>query len=350
MVGSGVPAVNAVAGESAETREEAAMRLPDPPPGYRARPATRDDLDAVVALINAYSRSIIGADDTTRERQLGFWDEPGRDIASDTLLVETDDGCAVAYAEYILYEPYTINGFEPYVHPDLNERGLMDYLLKAGDAFVRDTAPKAPVGEPVLLEIGIWGADTANRAILEAHGYSVARRWERLRLDMVAPPPAPRWPDGISVRTAAIPDELERIHAAWEDAQRDEWGFSGLTFEEFRHYFVDVEPAYDPTLWFLAIDDASGDIVGYTLCRWERPGQPGEAQVRYVGVRRPWRRRGIARALMLHTFGELWRRGKRAAGLSVDATSLTGADDLYRQLGMHLVQETLVYRRTVREG
>jgi mycothiol synthase len=53
-----------------------------------------------------------------------------------------------------------------------------------------------------------------------------------------------------------------------------------------------------------------------------------------LGVRRPWRRRGVALALLQHSFGEFYRRGLRKAGLGVDASSLTGATRLYRKAGM----------------
>jgi GNAT superfamily N-acetyltransferase len=57
--------------------------------------------------------------------------------------------------------------------------------------------------------------------------------------------------------------------------------------------------------------------------------------VRVLGVRRPWRRRGLGRALLLHAFSEFRRRGLVAAGLGVDTESETGAHRLYESVGMH---------------
>ncbi len=56
--------------------------------------------------------------------------------------------------------------------------------------------------------------------------------------------------------------------------------------------------------------------------------------VRVLGVKWPWRRRGLGLALLLHSFGELLRRGIRTVGLGVDAENLTGAVRLYERAGM----------------
>ena len=50
-----------------------------------------------------------------------------------------------------------------------------------------------------------------------------------------------------------------------------------------------------------------------------------------LGVKRPWRRQGIAQALLLEAFGEYYQRGKTKVDLGVDAESLTGATDLYKK-------------------
>jgi ribosomal protein S18 acetylase RimI-like enzyme len=67
-------------------------------------------------------------------------------------------------------------------------------------------------------------------------------------------------------------------------------------------------------------------------------------------VRRPWRRRGIALALLHHAFRELAARGKPRAGLGVDSESLTGATRLYERAGMRVVREGYEYERVVRDG
>ena len=77
--------------------------------------------------------------------------------------------------------------------------------------------------------------------------------------------------------------------------------------------------------------------------RPDEVGDPGVGWIPSLGVRRPWRRRGIGLALLRHAFEEFGRRGKRAVGLGVDAESVTGAVELYERAGMHVWRRSTTY-------
>jgi ribosomal protein S18 acetylase RimI-like enzyme len=64
-----------------------------------------------------------------------------------------------------------------------------------------------------------------------------------------------------------------------------------------------------------------------------------------LGVRRPWRGRGLGRALLLHTFGEFHRRGVTRISLGVDSENPTGATKLYESAGMQVELEQVVFER-----
>jgi ribosomal protein S18 acetylase RimI-like enzyme len=103
-------------------------------------------------------------------------------------------------------------------------------------------------------------------------------------------------------------------------------------------------PEFDPALWLLAID---GDEIAATgLARM--PADEGWIDV--IGVRRPWRRRGIGLALLHSLFSTLRTRGSRTAALSVDAESQTGAPRLYDRAGMTIRMSYLRYRKELRPG
>ena len=81
------------------------------------------------------------------------------------------------------------------------------------------------------------------------------------------------------------------------------------------------------------------------------PATRGEdSTVGWVGslaVRRPWRRRGLGEALLRDAFVRFAERGKRSAGLGVDAENTTGAVALYERVGMHVVRRSDTWERTV---
>jgi ribosomal protein S18 acetylase RimI-like enzyme len=78
-------------------------------------------------------------------------------------------------------------------------------------------------------------------------------------------------------------------------------------------------------------DEPAGVAICHPHTALSELGWVGE-----LGVLRPWRRRGIGRALLLHAFAAFRERGFVRAGLGVDAESLTGANRLYEQVGMRV--------------
>ncbi len=113
------------------------------------------------------------------------------------------------------------------------------------------------------------------------------------------------------------------------------------------HHFS-ADDSYDPSLWFLA---AAGDeIVGICLCRGYGPEERDAGFISSLGVKRPWRRQGIALALLQHAFGEYYRRGIYKVDLGVDAESLTGATELYLKAGMFVLRQYDMYEKELRPG
>jgi ribosomal protein S18 acetylase RimI-like enzyme len=64
-----------------------------------------------------------------------------------------------------------------------------------------------------------------------------------------------------------------------------------------------------------------------------------------VFTRRAWRRRGLARALMVRSFHLLRDRGMEVAALGVDAENPTGALGLYESLGFSVTERMTAWRR-----
>jgi mycothiol synthase len=62
-------------------------------------------------------------------------------------------------------------------------------------------------------------------------------------------------------------------------------------------------------------------------------------------VRRPWRRRGLARALIARSLQVLKDQGMTEACLGVDAQNPNGARHLYESMGFCSVKEFVTYRK-----
>jgi len=109
---------------------------------------------------------------------------------------------------------------------------------------------------------------------------------------------------------------------------------------------MDTDPNFDPSMAFVAVD--GDEIAGTALCNPIWVEDPDAGWIHSLGVRRPWRRRGVALALLHRCFVALYDRGKRRAKLGVDAQSLTGATRLYEKAGMHVERQFGFYEKELR--
>ena len=67
-------------------------------------------------------------------------------------------------------------------------------------------------------------------------------------------------------------------------------------------------------------------------------------QIAELGVRPPWRGRGIGTALLRHSFADIARRGGSEVTLWVDSENATGAVGVYERVGMRAIVVTDVFQ------
>jgi ribosomal protein S18 acetylase RimI-like enzyme len=148
-----------------------------------------------------------------------------------------------------------------------------------------------------------------------------------------------------------LKEELPALVHAHRNSFCDHWGHVAVPFEQELkewEYWIRNDPDFDETLTFLAV--AGEQIAGYASCDPKHSEDPAMGYVGVLGVTRPWRRRGIALALLRHTFREFKKRGQRRVCLGVDAASLTGAVDLYKAAGMTVSIQTNALEKELRAG
>jgi mycothiol synthase len=186
-----------------------------------------------------------------------------------------------------------------------------------------------------LLRGVVTQPDEPLRRLYEAAGYRLIRHSLEMRVELSPRVPEPQWPDGAAVRTFVPGEDEQRVYEADMEAFADHWEFVREPFEVWSAGLVE-HPSFDPLLWFLV--EEGPEITGFCLCSVHASGDPAFGYVTVLGVRRPWRRRGLGLALLHHAFHEFRRRGMTRAGLDVDAENLTGAVRLYERAGMRIVK------------
>lgn len=308
-------------------------------PGYTVRPARTGDIDAVHDLTAAVDLADFGtAEGYSVEELRDEW--AGLDMDRDTWIVESPDGAIVGYA-YIRDRRHVRLDVEGYVHPDHAGKGIGTALIRASEARAREHLPLAPDNARVVLHNWINGKNADACALLEREGYEPVRYFLRMETEL-GEGELPAWPEGLSVRGFDAGTDERRFFEASEEAMSDHWGHVPIDFDDWKQRRMGE--TFEPALWFVA--EENGEPAGVMLGSVSE----GIGWVDTLGVRRPWRQRGLGMALLRHAMATFRDRGLTRMALGVDAANPTGATRLYERAGMHVVQQHATYGKTLREG
>jgi mycothiol synthase len=310
--------------------------------GFQLRPPTMEDVAPVTQLINTLEVAQYGIPEITQDDMRTEWQSPEFNLARDSWVVIAPNGQLVGYA-IAWHREHVRIWSEVEVHPDYEGRGIGEHLLTLIEAWAREHIPQAPPHARVKLQNWVSTIDQVAQQRLERAGYKPVRRHWRMEIEMNEAPPAPQWPEGISVRTFVRGQDEHTVYETDEEAFLDHWGHMSLQFDIWEHWTVKREN-FDPSLWFLAFD--GNQPAGICLCKKEKD----LGWVDTLAVLRPWRRKGLGMALLLHTFGQFYQLGIRKVGLGVDSQNLTGAARLYERAGMHVARQINTYEKELRPG
>jgi mycothiol synthase len=197
----------------------------------------------------------------------------------------------------------------------------------------------------ISLRSPINNRDQAAHELHRREGYTPLRYYWRMEINLTAPPAPASFPEGIELRPFVREEHARLVLDAQNESFRDHWDHHDLAFERWAPRKFDRRD-FDPTLWVIAWDGRSAEIAGFSQNRYRQ----GIGWIGTLGVRRPWRKRGLGEALLLHSFAEFYKRGTTTIGLGVDAQNPTGATRLYQKVGMRAVSEFVVYEKELRPG
>ena len=205
-----------------------------------------------------------------------------------------------------------------------------------------------------MLEKGVFqnfaGEEGSGVAVmLERNGYKPIRYIvDMLRPDLNNIPDFPL-PEGLEVR----PVEPAHYRPIWEavvEAFRDHWGYS-LPDEEDYKAWQENKVIFRPELWQVAWDVNTNEVAGQVRTfineaeneKYNRK----RGHTEFISVRRPWRKRGLARALIVRSLKLQKERGMTESALGADSENTSGATRVYEDCGFRVTKKSVLYRKPI---
>jgi mycothiol synthase len=299
-------------------------------PGFRMRPPQDEDADEVAAFANEECVTFLGVPTIDADWLRGRWTAPAVNRDRDLAVVESAHGQLCAFLSVEAERPFTEVFALGIVAPAFHGLGLGAAIVSENERRARRFEALADPNARVLIHAGALADEPRISALLSSRGYQEVRRFELRRVHCAGEPATPTHVAGITLRGFRA-EEARQLYEGHMETFADHWGEGEETYEDFRHHHLDA-PEYDAELWFVAWDGE--ELAGYVGAHEKSRGDPSRGYIALLGVRRPYRRRGLGEALLLQAFGALYARGRRGADLHVDADSLTGATQLYARVGM----------------
>jgi GNAT superfamily N-acetyltransferase len=270
------------------------------------------------------------------------------DPQTDMLFAEMD-GRVIAYGRVWwenlldgihLYHPF---GF---LHPDWRGKGIGDAMFEAAERRAQTIADGHPKKAPKFLQVEPQDSEKDLVSLLERRGYQPARYETHMVRDLAEPFPEAPMPAGLEVRPVK-PEDVRPIFDASNEAFRDHWGIRDMSEEEFK--MQQESPEFQPELWKVAWDgDQMASVIhNYIDHKENKEYQRKRGYTEGICTRRPWRKLGLARSLLVQSMKMFKEMGMTETALSVDSENLSGALRLYEGVGYRKVMQQILYRKAM---
>jgi len=242
-----------------------------------------------------------------------------------------------------------IYGLYGAVHPEYRGKGIGRAVLTWEETRIREIAASHPTTEPRFLQVFLMEGAQQRMALLKHAGYAPIRYgFLMVRPDLSDVPAEWPLPDGLEVRPV-LPEHRRAIWEASNEAFRDHWGHRPSTEEDYQSFLS--WPDVTPHLWQVAWDTATNEVAGMVLNNiFERENEKMGIKRGWtdpICVRRPWRRIGLARALIMRSLKLLRDQGMTEAALGVDADNPNKALHLYESCGYQQYQRSFTMRKAL---
>lgn len=229
------------------------------------------------------------------------------------------------------------------MHPHYRHQGLEAILLDWVDAQVPKLRTDAAI--PIHLRAAVKQTLTDMHHSYVAHGFQQVRCFQELQHSLSLPVDAPLWPSGFGVKQTNLYSAKDWVDL-FNETFVDHWHFVPFTLADYEYRLQ--QPTYQPDLDWVAVAE-DGTLAGF--CDAHIPYEDNtrhhrqEGWITLLGTRRGYRRRGLARAMLLYGLQQLQSAGLDTAMIGVDRDNPNQAKTLYESVGFRVKESWLNYAK-----
>jgi len=235
-----------------------------------------------------------------------------------------------------------------FVHPAYRRRGVGSALLRCMEDRAREVVAAHAGAGTALHQAMVTEGERDRVQLLEKAGYRVVRHFlemERPSLEHIEDFPLP---PGFELRPVE-PGHLRAIFDAHMEALQDHWGFAPPDPEDFEHWkrARTCQPHLWQVAWHVASNQVAGQVKPWIDAEQNATLHRKRGFTEFISVGKPWRRQGLARALVARALHAQRAAGMNESALGVDGESVFSAAKLYEACGFRIVKRNALYRKPV---
>lgn len=227
--------------------------------------------------------------------------------------------------------------------PEWRGQGIEVAMIQWCEARLQEIAADHPQDSQRFYQTYSNEFKTSFNAILESLSYTPERYFIEMSRTLEDIPIA-ELPPGIDARPVKKGDE-RKVWDTANEAFRDHWGYAEPKEEHYTSYTS--SKYFQPELWQVAWDgdEVVSSVMNFIDHDYNQKHNRQRGWTENISTLKAWRKRGIAKALIVRSMHMHKAKGMTEVGLGVDTNNPNGALQLYQSLGYHKDKTFINYRK-----
>lgn len=236
------------------------------------------------------------------------------------------------------------------VDPQVRRRGIGRAIHAWQTERARTRLLEAGIQDGILRSY-VEESNKGHVALMESADNTVVRWFTEMTRSLDEPIPEVDLEPGFEI-VAFSEDLSESIRLAHNEAFQDHWGSEPRDEESWRHTVT--HPEFRPDWSLAVVESATGEVAAYEISSYDPESKElvghDEGYTELLGVRRAWRGRRFAPALLAEAMRRFKASGMENAGLGVDTENPSGALGLYERMGYTPTRRSMAFEKALSEA